>query len=300
MDTPHDKLAKDILDVMLDDLGTFEREFEVPSLRPQRSDVRFAPVEKHTPARRALGLLGRMTDAACLFEPFHEAPSRDEVERCLRKLLNARHAGTLDEKRAVERMWLLCGGRPDDAIATLHAQRTIDWPAGFYELRGLDLAIVVLAELPASDDTLALRLLGAGATFRAALDDLRTRYGQVPRGEALRETVIQEFLAAGQRGAPLTENDMVDTSEARALMDDLWKRGLSQGISQGLSEGLSQGQLLVLTQMFQRRLGRPLTDIENTTLTARFHALGHERLSAVVLDLDATALAAWLADPSAN
>ncbi len=85
---------------------------------------------------------------------------------------------------------------------------------------------------------------------------------------------------------------MIDESKGRAILEIIENALMARVIV--------QGQLIVLTQMFQRRLGRPLTDIENTTLTARLHALGHERLSAVVLDLDATALAAWLADPAAN
>jgi len=121
MVTPHDARAKNILDVMLDDLGTLEREFEVASLKAQRADLRFAPSPEHTEERRALGLIGRMTDDPCMFEPFQEAPSFEDVEACARKLLNARHAGTLDPTRAVERAWLLCGGRPDGAIARWNA-----------------------------------------------------------------------------------------------------------------------------------------------------------------------------------
>jgi hypothetical protein len=62
--TSHDERAKDILDVLLDDLGTLEREFEVPALRPQRADLRFAPSLKHTATRRSLGILGLMTEVA--------------------------------------------------------------------------------------------------------------------------------------------------------------------------------------------------------------------------------------------
>ncbi len=190
-------------------------------IRQTRATGRFAPSREHDDERRALGLLGAMTEVACLFEPFHEAPSPDEVRACLRKVLNAHHAGTLDAKRAVERMWLLCGGRPDQAIAELGARPLPRWPTGFYELRGMLLAIVVLWELPARADTLALRLMGAGALFRAAFDDLCTRYGEAPRGEALYEIVIQTHLDARRRGAP-TESIMIDTSEARALIEKVF------------------------------------------------------------------------------
>ena len=84
---------------------------------------------------------------------------------------------------------------------------------------------------------------------------------------------------------------MIDESKGRAILEIIENALMARVIV--------QGQLMVFSQQFQHRLGRPLTDAENTALTARFHALGHERLSAVVLDLDTTALAAWLADPAA-
>ena len=106
----------------------------------------------------ALGLLGRVTDLACLFEPFHEAPSIEDVIECVRKLLNHRHARALKHTRAAERTWLLCGGRPDEALAAPRAQSMPGWPRGFYELSSqLGLSLVVLSELPDDDDTLALR-----------------------------------------------------------------------------------------------------------------------------------------------
>ena len=59
MATPHDALAKDILDVMLDYLGTLERGFAVPAPEPRVTDLRFAPSPEHAEARYALGPLGR-------------------------------------------------------------------------------------------------------------------------------------------------------------------------------------------------------------------------------------------------
>ncbi len=158
----------------------------------------------------------------------------------------------------------------------------------------MPLAIVVLAELPARADTLALRLMGAGALFRAAFDDLCTRYGEAPRGEALYEIVIQTHLDARRRGAP-TESIMVDTSEARALIEKVFTRGLNKGLDEGRSEGLAP-----LAHLFARKLDRSLTERERESLIARLDALGPDRLGDVALDLDGTALALWLADPNAR
>jgi hypothetical protein len=291
MTTPHDALAKDILDVMLDDLGTLEREFEVPALKAQRADLRFAPSPKHILARHALGLLGRMTDAPCLFEPFYGAPSYDEVQACLRKLLNAMHAGVLTPSRAVECAWLLCGGRPDTALARFDALPMRGWPAGFYTLRGSPLVVVVLSELPLTDDSVALRLMGAGATMKRAFDDLCARYGTLPQARRLIELMVQDtVLTHGERVGQ--ENTMVDTTAGREIIKRL--------MNEGRSEGRIEGELRASLRNFERRLSRALTPAEQATLSARFRTLGPDRLCDLAFDLDAAALAAWLADPAAT
>ena len=312
--TSHDERAKDILDVLLDDLGTLEREFEVPSLRAQRADLRFAPSPEHTSTRRSLGILGLMTEVAALFEPFSWAPSIDEVQGCLRKLLNAQHAGALTPSRAVERMWLLCAGRPDAALAHFDAVPMAGWLPGFYALRALPLVIVVLAELPRTDDTVALRLLGAMATRQGANADLRARLETVPRGAKLLEAVVRDMVLAQAAGGP-EEATMVDTSEARAFIERVRNEGVAEGRSEGLAKGLERGLeaglergleagleagLRPLVRQFERRLGRPLSDAERGALASRLDVVGPDRLGDVVLDLDSAALAAWLASPNAT
>ncbi len=288
MATPFDGLAKEILDVMLHEYGALETESEAPALRSQRADVLFVPDPVRTAARRSLGLLGRMTDAACLFEPFHEAPSLDDVTECLRKLLNHRHARSLKHTHVAERSWLLCAGRPDDALASLRARSMPRWPRGFYELSpALPLSIVVLSELPDDDDTLALRLMGAGETFGAALHELRARYGRVPRGQALYVAVVQMLLAARKRGETLTEAIMLDTTEAEEFL----RRERREGRDEGLRP---------LVRLIERRLDRKLTEDERAMLLARLDLVGAVRLGDVVLDLEADALARWLADPDAR
>lgn len=49
----------------------------------------------------------------------------------------------------------------------------------------------------------------------------------------------------------------------------------------------------------ERRLRRPLTELERRTLSTRIARLGSARLGDVVLDSSPTTLAAWLADEDA-
>lgn len=55
-----------------------------------------------------------------------------------------------------------------------------------------------------------------------------------------------------------------------------------------------------LIRLLERRIARPFTDAERTSLSARFDLVGPERLGDVVLDLSPDALAAWIADPDAR
>lgn len=134
--------------------------------------------------------------------------------------------------------------------------------------------------------------MGARTTLRAAIVDLRSRYGAVPRGDRLFEVVVQDLLLAPGEGAASQENVMVDTTEARALIKRVWNAGHTQGIS--------RGEQRALTRQFEHRLARPLSAEEHSTLAARFESVGPERLGDLVLDLDGDALAAWLADPDAR
>nr|MBK7066581.1 hypothetical protein [Deltaproteobacteria bacterium] len=150
----------------------------------------FDPDPSHDEARRALGLLGVMTDRCCFFDPFHEAPDVAEVRSCLRKILNHQHARALGHRPAAEVSWLLCGGRPDTALGSLPFAPSTGWPQGFYDLgAALPLSIVVLAELPETADTLALRLMGAGLTLRRAISDLQ----QTPPG-AVRDALVRRVV----------------------------------------------------------------------------------------------------------
>jgi hypothetical protein len=76
------------------------------------------------------------------------------------------------------------------------------------------------------------------------------------------------------------------------------KKGLRKGIREGIKEGIEKG-LKPLLHLFERKLGRPLTNEENHLLRDRFGRLGPGRVGDVVLDLSSEALAAWLADPAA-
>jgi len=110
---------------------------------------------------------------------------------------------------------------------------------------------------------------------------------------------------------PISVNALLDAAIAeievvRALarkknpeIESIKKRAKQDGHREGLEKGLEKG-LAPLAHQFERRLARPLRDEERRALAEGLERLGPDRLGDVVLDLDAKALAAWLADPNAK
>jgi predicted transposase/invertase (TIGR01784 family) len=82
------------------------------------------------------------------------------------------------------------------------------------------------------------------------------------------------------------------------------EEGREVGREVGREEGREEGQVLGLRMAalrhFRRRLGRPLTEVEENTVSTRMDLLGPDRMDEVVFELAAGPLAAWLADPQAR
>jgi hypothetical protein len=97
--------------------------------------------------------------------------------------------------------------------------------------------------------------------------------------------------------APVPREDPEIRQRSRNLTEMMLRHHPEVGeelVEKGIEKGLRP-----LAHQFERRLGRSLTPEEHHALRERFDRLGGSRLGDVVLDLSATALAAWLADPDA-
>jgi hypothetical protein len=82
------------------------------------------------------------------------------------------------------------------------------------------------------------------------------------------------------------ENILMMVDALPGLREELAEKGIEKGIQP-------------LLHQFERKLGRPLTLEESSTIRDRIGLLGPDRVGDVVLDLSSESLAAWLSDPSA-
>ncbi|MEZ4310245.1 MAG: hypothetical protein R3F14_19565 [Polyangiaceae bacterium] len=157
--------------------------------------------------------------------------------------------------------------------------------------------LVVLSELPPSRDTLALRLMGRGVTAeRAALELAELSASSWERRLLAPLMVNLQKKLANNPPDDLTEEERELLVNGLKLIEAIEKKGWRQGQRQGRSEG----KLGVFTHQFARKLGAPLSEAQQESIARRMKTLGADRLGEVVLDLDAAALAAWLADPDAR
>jgi hypothetical protein len=176
-------------------------------------------------------------------------------------------------------------------------------------------------ELPEVRETLWLRLMGRGATRFRAVDELAALPADAWERRHIAPLLIelQRRLSKAQGERMLTQAERKQLERDRKAFEALETRGIKKGLAQGREQGLAQGReqglvqgreqglvqgreqgLAPLIRQFTRKLGRPVTDRERATLVRRLDSLGADRLGDVVLDLDAPALAAWLANPRAR
>ena len=173
------------------------------------------------------------------------------------------------------------------------------WPTGFYEsVAPAGPRAVSLSELPQVRATLLLRLMASGETLKEAVRELKA----LPEGD--REPLIMGPILVQLQGdlprmgvtvtwsTPEEHSTMMSHEEAVRIFTERETRAMA--MEQALAGSLQGAQ-----RLFERRMGRALTEAERGVVAARFHTPGPERLADVVFDLDAPALAAWLADPHA-
>ena len=260
---------------------------------PQFADVCFEPTTP--PDARAGDLLRRLTsEGRVMLEFARQPPDIPELGTWLGKQLAwwrrlAAEARSEKQARVKEAplFWGLSTGAPREALAyfRMTPMDAAVWPRGCYEgSPGGQLRVVVISELPREPETLVVRTMGAGVTFREALEDLAALPDDAPE-----RALVLPHLA---RLRLETENDMEEamhptTMETHRIYNELIETQRKIGLGP-------------LVHMFERRFSRPLTAAEHATRLARPSTVGPDRLGDVVLDLDAPALEAWLADPAAR
>lgn len=184
----YDQFAKEYLEEVLSPLGKVERSFEVPG-EAKQVDVWFEP-EAKVGIAEPRSLLERITATPCCFEPFSKGPSRQDLRRCLLKLLwvqdlEYRKDRTVTEA-ALPMLWVLASTVSQPILSDSQAEARKDWPKGMYFCaRLIRTVIVVIEELPQTEETLWLRILGRGPTLERAIGEVLALRKDDPQRERI-------------------------------------------------------------------------------------------------------------------
>ncbi|MGB7415721.1 MAG: hypothetical protein WA902_16060 [Thermosynechococcaceae cyanobacterium] len=196
-------VAKQHLENLLEPFGTVTTHRKVTS-ETCEVDVWFVPNPEASTDH--LGILGQMTKQPCMIEPFHNAVGPDEVRSCLGKLFNlmADLEQQADPQPIAEEpwLWILSPTLSEDMLSDFGAEPERGWLNGFYFLPpAFQTVLVALHQLPVTESTLWLRLMGQGGFQRRAIAELLA----LPKDHPLQQRTI-EHLAVLQTNLQAREN----------------------------------------------------------------------------------------------
>jgi hypothetical protein len=223
--------------------------FEVPG-EAREVDVAFSPNRQTLGTAPELGLLGRLVVTPCLLEPFRNPPTPTQTRNCLLKLFLIQAEVQREAKRNEERLpedqlprlWILASSASERLLQGFRAQPdTENWLTGIYVLGDfLRAAIIAISQLPATPETLWLRILGKGETQQQAIAELAA----LPRENPLRSTTLEllfNWRITMESREDLDEEDRAVIMQLTPLYRQQLNEALEQGMQQGLQQGLQQG-----------------------------------------------------------
>lgn len=285
-----DQFSKEFLEELLSPLGTVEKSLEVLGTS-RLVDLYFAPASQTVAEPQMLGLLGRIAKTPCLLEPFRNPPTTAEVKDCLLKLLSV-HADlqrrTQRDSKAVSeedlpRLWILASSISGNLLEKLAATSNKSWPSGIYGLgEALCTVIVSINQLPLTEDTLWLRLLGKGLTQEKAISEVLT----FPKGDPRRNRILR-LLASWKITLEISE--AADDAERGVLMVLsqaylAWEKETEEkGIQEGIQQGIQCERRITLENLFKARFGS--IDESLTTILPKLVALSAEDYTQLLLEL---------------
>jgi Domain of unknown function (DUF4351) len=250
-----DQFSKQYLEELLTPLGevTIGRELLGEA---RQIDVWFVP-HPQSEIVPDLGLLGRLSNTPCLLEPYRSPPKPSEIRDCLLKLFlthsefqrQAKRDDTRLNEATLPRLWVLASSASENLLRgfSTHTDEA-NWGTGIYFLGDhIRAAIIVINQLPETQETLWLRLLGKDHTQEQAIRELIALSRENPfRSRAL------ELLASWRITIETTE--LIDT-EAQELIMQL-SPAYTKWREETLQEGQQEGEARLVLRLLDRRVGK--------------------------------------------
>jgi Domain of unknown function (DUF4351) len=273
---PFDQFSKQLLEEVLAPFGAVQTSLEVPG-EAQLVDVFFEPISPPA-STQDLGLLGRMTQTPSLLEPFRNQPTASEIRSCLLKLYQVHGNVQRKAKREHEAiqdsnlpyLWVLASSASETLLNGFGGTLTEVWGNGVYCFDpSFRTAIIAINQLPNTEDTLLLRLLGKGQTQKQAINQVIAFDASDPNRAAILRLLANWKISIEITGQVDAEQELM-MALSQAFLE--WEERTEQrGEQQGEQRGaLKEAQTLILRQL-TRRIGTvtPVaqTQIQSLSLT---------------------------------
>ncbi|MFP4133166.1 MAG: hypothetical protein ACLFTJ_03315, partial [Halothece sp.] len=192
--TIYDQFSKDCLEELFSVAGKVEVDLKVAS-EVREVDVFFIPNPNQIETLNQLGILGRMGLTPALIEPYSNPINANEVRKCLKKSLDveanlqrrARREGTPPEPSPT--LWILSPTISEAVLSQFNAKPDLEnWLSGIYFVaEGFRTVLVAIHQLPRTEETLWLRLLGRNQVQLQAIEELQ----RLPKENQFRDRILE-------------------------------------------------------------------------------------------------------------
>ncbi|MBW4607150.1 MAG: hypothetical protein KME22_07975 [Hassallia sp. WJT32-NPBG1] len=246
----HDQFAKDYLEELLKPYGEVQAPRRVPG-EVREIDVLFSPSAEQTTNLEILGLLGRFAKFPAILEPYRNAASKEEICDCVLKLLEVRGAlqreanrnNTSVQDSTVPKLWILTPTASATLLSGFGATQGTDWlPGVHFMAEYLRTAIVAIHQLPRTQETLWLRILGRGTVQKQAIDELEA----LPSNHPFRRATL-ELLYNLRQNLRVNQSPEDDDRELIMRLEPLYQQDREQA--------KLEGERLVVENLLRVRFG---------------------------------------------
>lgn len=274
----HDQFAKDYLEELLKPYGEVQAPSRVAG-EVREIDVLFSPSAEQTTNLETLGLLGRFAEFPAILEPYRNAASKEEICDCVLKLLEVRGAlqreanrnNTSVQDSTVPKLWILTPTASATLLSGFGATQGDNWlPGVHFMAEYLRTAIVAIHQLPRTQETLWLRILGRGRVQAQAIDELEA----LPSNHPFRRATL-ELLYNLRQNLRVNQSPEDDDRELIMRLEPLYQQDREQA--------KLEGERLVVENLLRVRFGS--LDNELSAIISPLLALLPEEFTPLLMQL---------------
>jgi hypothetical protein len=166
-----------------------------------------------------------------------------------------------------------------------------NWGMGIYFLAdSIRAAIIAINQLPETQDTMWLRLLGKGRTQAQAIRELI----DLSRDNPLRSRAL-ELLASWRITIEIGESINTEAQELIMQLSPAYIQWREETLQEGRQEGRQEGEALLVLRLLVRRVGELTPEVRSQVQSLSLPEL--EALGEALLDFSALSdLLGWLGD----